>query len=351
MKKRRYNRFSIISNYVIFFLEASFIITVSILLYDALSSYYKGNQTMIGILAFLNIFVLCLILTGIEIIRKNILINKPTRKIIEATDKITSGDFNVKLVPRHSYRYYDELDIIMENINTMARELSKNEVLKLDFISNVSHELKTPLAIIQTYCKALEDDKLDSDTKKKYLDTLILTSKKLTNLITNILNLNKLENQEIITNKEVFNLGLTVGDVIVGFEELIEKKKLNLECEIDDVYIDSYPNYLDIVWNNLLSNAIKFTQSGGTIFVTVKKENDKAIVEIEDTGCGISKENGTKIFDKFYQADTSHSQEGNGLGLALVKKVIDKVGGEIKVSSKINVGTKFIVILDACEEE
>ena len=132
---------------------------------------------------------------------------------------------------------------------------------------------------------------------------------------------------------------------MLAFEELIERKNLTLECDLAEVTVTSAPELLDLVWNNLLSNAVKFTDAGGRISVTLKEENGEAVVSIGDSGCGISPETGKRIFDKFYQGDTSHASEGNGLGLALVKKVIDILGGEISVKSEPGKGSIFTISL------
>ena len=136
-----------------------------------------------------------------------------------------------------------------------------------------------------------------------------------------------------------------LSDAVLSFESIIENKELNLECDLDDVVIYSSGSYLEIVWNNLISNAIKFTDKGGSIFISLKEHLDSVEVKITDTGCGISRETGKHIFEKFYQGDTSHSGEGNGLGLPLVKKVIDILGGEISVKSEIGKGSTFTIIL------
>jgi len=218
-------------------------------------------------------------------------------------------------------------------------------VLKTDFISNVSHEIKTPLAVIQNYSSLFQDETLDSETRKNYSKTLISASKRITDLITNILKLNKLENQEIQEKHEAFNLTEALADSVVEFEMLIEKKNLELNCDFDDVVIFSSKSLLEIVWNNLISNAIKFTNSGGKIDITLKRKYKNVEIKVSDTGIGMTSETGAKIFEKFYQGDTSHSTQGNGLGLALVKKVIDILGGEISVQSEINKGSTFTILL------
>lgn len=272
------------------------------------------------------------------------MIDKPSQQILNATQKIARGDFNVKLTPLHQYNKFDQYDTIMDNINKMAKELSKSEILKNDFISNVSHEIKTPLAIIQNYAKLLSQSDLDSQTKQKYVHNLTQASQKLSNLVSNILKLNKLENQTIQESNQSTNLSEVLRQTILQFENLFNKKNINLEIDIEEIVCTTNSTHWEIIFNNLISNAIKFTKDNGSINIRLYVEKQNIIFSVKDTGCGISNEIGQHIFEKFYQGDTSHSHEGNGLGLALVKKIIDIMGGNIKVESEPNVGSVFTVI-------
>lgn len=344
MTKPKMHRSSLLG-LIIFFVTVTVVVSLAVVIYSAVKEACDGNRTVIAAVIFSVIIVLSAICTVIDFIRRRIMIDKPVQKILDATNKITEGDFSARLEITHSIHHYDEFDYIMENLNKMATELSHTEVLHTDFISNVSHEVKTPLAIIQNYATSLQNENIDKETRIKYAQTLAGASKRLTALITNILRLNKLENQAIKPENETINITETLAEIVLGYEEIIENKGLELFCDFDeDVTIKSTPSYLEIVWNNLLSNAIKFTQSG-KISVTLKKEKDNIVVKVADTGSGISAETGKHIFEKFYQGDTSHSQEGNGLGLALVKNVIDIIGGKIDVNSEVGVGTTFTISL------
>lgn len=342
------NRKNGLNNFIgalIFFITITVVVMIAVLIYSLIEGATSKTGialAMLGVIVFFAAFC-----TVVDMVRRKLTVDKPVQKILEATDKIAKGDFSVRLDIKHSINRYDEYDYIMENLNKMAVELSRTEVLHTDFVSNVSHEIKTPLAIIQNYATSLQNKNLDEQTRTKYAETLANAAQRLTALITNILKLNKLENQEIKPEYEKVNLTETLAETVLGYEELIENKGLQIDCDFEeDVTVISSPSYLEIVWNNLLSNAIKFTESGGKITVTLKKENGQAVVKVSDTGCGISAETGARIFEKFYQGDTSHSQEGNGLGLALVKKVIDITGGKIEVNSEINKGTTFTVRLN-----
>ncbi|MDE6869314.1 MAG: HAMP domain-containing histidine kinase, partial [Clostridia bacterium] len=201
------------------------------------------------------------------------------------------------------------------------------------------------LAVIQSYCQLLQEKNLDESDRIKYAQALIQASRKLTALITNILKLNKLENQQILTDFEDVKINSQLEELIVNYIDAIEEKGIELEVDLQDVTVNSVAGYLEIVWSNLLSNAIKFTDSGGKIKVSAKQIDGKVEVSVSDSGVGMTPETGKRIFEKFYQGDTSHTQEGNGLGLALVKKVIDKLGGSISVSSELGKGSTFTVTI------
>lgn len=338
MKKSRRQQ---LWGYLFFFLTTIFIVTTSFVTYEIVK---RQSPQIISIALIITSLEISLLLTFADVIRRKIMIERPLKEILKATEKIASGDFSVRLEPKHPYGSYDEYDLIKEYLNIMASDLSKSEILKSDFISNVSHEIKTPVAVIKNYSVLLEKEN-DPEKRAQYRRELVRASNRLSNLVGNILKLNKLENQELIVEKKAFRLDGALEEAIVAFESQIEKKELELECDLEEISIVSSESHLEIVWNNLISNAIKFTEKGGKVGVSCKWVDGMATVEISDTGCGIDSETGKHIFDKFYQGDTSHSGEGNGLGLALVKKVIDTLGGEISVKSELGKGTTFTVRL------
>ncbi|MGN1373285.1 MAG: ATP-binding protein [Candidatus Coproplasma sp.] len=330
---------------ILFFISISVVVSIAVMVLELVDGH-TDNKTVIAVVMLVAIIVLSLIATVIDYVRRRFTVDKPVNEILTATDKITSGDFSSRLEIIHDYAHYNEYDFIKENLNKMVAELEKTEVLHNDFISNVSHEIKTPLAIISNYASALQGE-VDGETRRQYAQTLVATSERLTALVGNILKLNKLENQQFTPERTKFRLDESIAQIIISYEELIESKGIELTCDLQEVEITSCPEYLDIVWHNLISNAIKFTEQGGKVGVYLKKENGKVVVTITDTGCGISKEIGERIFDKFYQGDTSHQKEGNGLGLALVKKVIDVLGGQITVESQVGKGSTFTVAINA----
>ena len=342
--KPRKTRSRWLSGSILFFLLVATIIQIGILTFDYIESQTDDN-VLIAVLILIVIALLSIVATVIDVIRRKIMIERPVSKILDATDRIAKGDFTVRLDAAHEYGKYTEYDLIMENVNTLAAELGKSEVLKTDFISNVSHELKTPLAVIENYAALLQDETLDDKTRAKYAKTIKQAAARLSQLITNILKLNKLENQQLSPEFETYDLTEALAQAVIALEDWIESKELQIDCDLQEIKLFSSPTLLEIVWNNLLANAVKFTARGGSISVQLTARHDDAVVEIADTGCGISPETGARIFEKFYQGDTSHAQEGNGLGLPLVKKVIDILGGEISVRSQLGEGTTFTVTL------
>ncbi|MGN0817814.1 MAG: ATP-binding protein [Candidatus Coproplasma sp.] len=328
---------------IAFFLTISVVVTVAVMIYALVEE--RCDNRWIALIMLCVIVVLAALCTLFDCIRRKLTVDKPVQKIMDATERIASGDFSVRLEIDRPLSRHNDYDYIMENINRMAAELAKTEVLHNDFISNVSHELKTPLAVIRSYAALLRDGNIGEEERRQYADTLVAASERLSDLVVNVLKLNKLENQEIKPEYERIKLDEMLADAVVRFEEAIEQKNIGLECELDEVSVISSPSCLEIIWNNLLSNAVKFTDCGGKISVSLKGEGNNAIVKISDTGCGISPETGKHIFEKFYQGDTSHASEGNGLGLALVKKVIDVLGGEISVESEPGKGAAFTIVL------
>ncbi len=269
----------------------------------------------------------------------------PMQEISRATEKVAKGDFSVRLNAINPPEKYDYLDVMILDLNKMIEDLSGIETLKTDFISNVSHELKTPLSVTQNYATMLQSPDLDDESRMEYAKAVSANCRRLTALITNILKLNKLENQQIYPKVAPYDLGEQLRECVLGFEEAWSAKNIELEADIaDGIIVTTDGALLSLVWNNFLSNAIKFTQGGGKICVRLFQEEDKICVSVQDSGCGMDEKTRAHVFDKFFQGDTSHATQGNGLGLALAARVASICGGKITVESEAGKGSTFYFI-------
>ena len=350
MKTHRFrSMLKTINNYVVFFLTVAFAVSCCMMLFVRTLADSMGlvfSEENIGTAAkmtFLNVLLLTLLFGTIDRIRRKLMVDRPVKLITQATERIMQGDFSVRVRPMHGAGMEGFNQIGMA-INAMAKELSGTETLRTDFIANVSHELKTPLAVMGNYATMLQRPGITEEERCEYAKAISEATRKLAQLITNILKLNKLENQQIFPQPKEFDLGEQLCECLLGFEDAWEAKGLEIETDLeDDVRIKPDPELLSLVWNNLISNAVKFTPDGGTIGLSLKTEGGSVVVQVRDTGCGMKPEVGQHIFEKFYQGDTSHATQGNGLGLALVKRVVDILNGEIGVQSVYGEGSTFTV--------
>lgn len=341
-----------VRRYLLLFLSTAFVVTCCMLLFlETMQSsmgtpFEKETIETAAKLTFGNVVLISLLSTAIDAFRRWLTVTKPVRRITAAAEKIMAGDLSVRIEPIRGIAPQDGFNVIIDYFNRMAKELSGMETLRTDFIANVSHELKTPLSVIQNYGTMLQQPDLPEYTRLEYARTVTDASRRLASLITNILKLNKLENQEIYPAAEDYDLSEQICGCLLDFEDEWERKKLEIETEIEEnLTVHADAEMLSIVWNNLFSNAVKFTEPGGKISLSVSSEGPAAVVKVSDTGCGISREEGRHIFEKFYQGDTSHATLGNGLGLALVKRVVDITGGDISVESEVGKGSTFTVRL------
>ena len=338
-----------VNNYVVFFLVVAFAVTCCMLLFvntlaDTMGlTLTEENIAVAAKLTFGNVVLITLIFGTIDFIRRKIMVDRPVKIITSATEKIMQGDFSVRVSPMHGAGM-EGFNQIGKAINAMAEELSGTETLRTDFIANVSHELKTPLAVMQNYGKLLQQPGLDEKTRIEYAKAISDSARRLANMMTNILKLNRLENQQIYPQTAEYDLSEQLCQCLLQFENVWETKEIGIETDIaDGVTVKADAELLSLVWNNLFSNAFKFTEPGGTVRVRLTATEHHAIVKVEDTGCGMTPEVGAHIFEKFYQGDPSRATQGNGLGLALVKRVIDIMQGQISVESAAGKGTTFTV--------
>ncbi len=334
-----------ISWHIIFFILGIVFLLVALQTVLITRSFPDQVGAMVSILVAYLTFA-CLVIAGIVWLVWRYTTGKPLRKIARAARKVAEGDFTVQLSSGKKKKRMNEIDVLIEDFNKMTRELAGNEILKSDFIANVSHELKTPLSIIQSYTKALRDGYVPEEQKEQYMDAVIEATEHLNTMITNILKLGKLENQQIFPVPATYQLGEQLRRCALAFMEKWQAKDIEFEIDVTDVAVCYDASLMELVWNNLLSNAVKYTDRGGHIRLTSRKDGNTVTVTVKDDGCGMDEETCRRAFEKFYQGDTSHASEGNGLGLALAKKVVDIAGGRIRVQSSPGEGSVFTVELN-----
>lgn len=266
----------------------------------------------------------------------------PIKKLRGAMDKVADGDFSVRLEEKSSSR---EIMEIYTGFNLMVNELSSTEILQTDFVSNVSHEFKTPINAIEGYSMLLQEaDNLDQ-TQREYLDKILFNTHRLSSLVGSILLLSKLENQQIPTNRTEYRLDEQIRQSVVALETAWAEKDIDLDVELERVHYLGNEPMMRHVWDNLISNAIKFSPIGSRVRICLTGKLKKCVFTIEDQGPGVPEEAQRHIFDKFYQADSSHKQEGNGLGLALTKRILTIEKGQIAVENIPEGGCRFVVTL------
>ncbi len=336
--------------YFTYFLLVAFVISCCIMLFVTMLSNELGvemtreNISFAAKVTFLNVVFISFLITVIDGLRRKLMFERPLSQIARAAEKMMLGDFSVR-IPRVSGFATDErFNEMINSINKMAEELEGVETLRSDFIANVSHEMKTPLAVMQNYGRLLQESDLTDEKRLEYAAAVSDSCRRLSDMMTNILKLNRLENQQIYPKNERFDLSEQLCESLLQYESVWESRNIDVETDIEDgVTVSGDAELLLLVWNNLFSNAFKFTDDGGRVSVILRTDEEYATVSVRDTGCGMSAEVGAHVFEKFYQGDSSRATQGNGLGLALVKRVVDIVGGEISVDSAVGEGSMFTV--------
>ncbi|MGE7857443.1 envelope stress sensor histidine kinase HitS [Bacillus sp. NPDC094064] len=263
--------------------------------------------------------------------------------IIEPIQKIAKGDFSVKI--RNEEKYDGEIGVLVKSINDMTDELNAMETMRQEFVSNVSHEIQSPLTSIKGFARALQDNNLSEEKRKHYLTIIETETTRLSKLSQNLLKLTLLESEEYTPERVTYRLDQQLKQIVLTSEPLWVEKEIELELNLEKVHITADQESMSQVWINLIHNSIKFTPSGGTITIQLQEHEKFVEIRIHDTGIGISEEQKQHIFERFYKADSSRNRTygGSGLGLAIVKKVLDLHQGEIKVESEEGNGTEFIV--------
>lgn len=335
-----------VRNFIVEYLAVFFIVAANgtflvLILVNVIDKDF--NKSMIALIGALYLLFSCTISTILIYCVKGKVYYDKIKVICDVADVVAKGDLSAR-VPVEINKPKSEMDYLYVNFNKMLVEISSLENMRNDFVADVSHEIKTPLSVIQGYADLLQNRGLSDEIRREYTLKLSSAIESLTNLVTNILKLNRIENQGIV-QREGYSLDEQIRCCVLGYEEQIEKKNLQVNVDLDEVYIENDKSLLEIVWNNLISNAIKYSDVNGEISVSLKREGENSIVTVSDNGCGMSEKTMERCFEKFYQGDLSHSQEGNGLGLALVKQVVSMLDANIRVESAIGKGTSFTVRL------
>ncbi|MBQ4121084.1 MAG: HAMP domain-containing histidine kinase [Clostridia bacterium] len=274
---------------------------------------------------------------------------KPINNLINKMNRLAAGDFKARLEFGETLSSHPAFKEISTSFNTMAEELENTELLRNDFINNFSHEFKTPLVSITGFAKLLAKGNLTEEQKQEYLSAIEEESRRLSSMATNVLKLTKVENQTILSELSSFNLAEQIRSAVLLLEREWSEKNLELVLDLDDCLIEANEELLKEIWINLFDNAVKFTPRCGTIALTVEELDEQYLVTVSNTGSVISPETCERIFKKFYQADESHAAKGNGIGLAIVKRIVDLHSGEITVHSE-NDMTSFAVLLPKKQE-
>ncbi len=267
----------------------------------------------------------------------------PIQKLRTAMDQVAAGDFSVRLENQSNS---NEIMEIYTGFNLMAHELSTTEILQTDFVSNVSHEFKTPIGAIEGYSTLLQDSDNLRPEQREYVDKILFNTQRLSSLVSSVLLLSKLENQQIATGKTLYRLDEQIRQSIVALESQWESKEITLDVELQRCNYNGNEPMMRHVWDNLISNAIKFTPHASTVTVHLAQHGDALVFTVADQGPGLSDEAKKHIFDKFYQADSAHKAQGHGLGLSLAKRIIAIEKGSIRADNLPEGGCQFTVTLN-----
>lgn len=346
-------RYRSINAYVVLFVFSIMVVAgmISMLIFNILNALgLFRHMEVVPMLLPLVMLCSCIIIGSILTAMLSGIFLRPLNDLKKGLIKVSKGDFSVRLEQEGN----GEIAHLQENFNIMVQELQNTELFRNDFINDFSHEFKTPMVSVYGFAKQLKKGGLTKEQEKEYIDIIINESQRLINMSSNILVLNKLEKQEIITDKKEFSLDEELRRCILQLQEQWSAKNQELIPELDDVKYYGNSEMLKQVWLNVIGNAIKYTQDGGTIEIRLDinpKNSNEIRVRVTDNGIGMDKATTERIFEKFYQGDSSHATGGNGLGLSMVKRIVELCGGRIKVKSELNKGTQFTVYLPIEDKE
>lgn len=326
--------------FVFFVFVATFIIALAITIFLNYIGYVKHSD-MTKALPFFGFVGFCILLgTSLTAFLSKKALN-PIRTVIDATHKVADGDFSVKV----NIKGIGELEELSQSFNKMTYELSSIETLRSDFVNNFSHEFKTPIVSIRGFAKLLKENNLTEEERQEYLHIIMTESERLAALSTNVLALSKYEHLEIISDKMPFRLDEQIRKTIVLMEPKWSAKDITVNVELDNVTFSGNEDLTQQIWVNLIDNAIKFSHNGSAIHISLSNKTEQIEFAIQDEGIGMDSQTKARLFDKFYQGDISHAKQGNGLGLPLVKRIVQLCSGTIYVESAKDEGSKFTIIL------
>lgn len=315
----------------------------TVLVYIPLQIIFPALRSFSGLASSASTMIACTIIgTGAAAIFTKWVL-APLNEMIEATERISKGDFKVHI--QESFDKESDFGMLQRSFNHMARELDGIEMFRKDFINNFSHEFKTPIVSIQGFAHQLQAGGLTPEEEREYIRIIAAESDRLAKMATNILLLSKLENQAIVTEQTEFWLDEQLRTCLLVLEKQWGPKEIELNIDLDAVKYCFNEDMLSQLWLNLFSNAIKFTPRGGCISCSLKADGDAVIVVISDNGIGMDEDTRAHIFDKFYQGDTSHAGDGNGIGLTIVSRILVLCKGKIEVESEVGAGSRFSVTL------
>ena len=324
---------------VIIIAEILIVVLCSSGIVELIHALFEDSKKLPNIVWIAMIGALLAIISGIFFAK---FISRPIRMLQKALKQVSDGDFSVRLSDDHGF---EEMKQINSSFNSMTKELAATEILQTDFVSNVSHEFKTPINAIEGYATLLQGTD-DPEEQKKYVEKILFNTERLSALVGNILLLSKIDNQGIHGENKKYRLDEQIRQSILSLEPRWIRRECEFDVELDEVEYCGNESLMMHVWNNLIENAIKFGPEGGLIKIYLTESEDKITFTVEDEGEGIPEESASHIFDRFYQSDSSHKSEGNGLGLSLVSRILTIAGGEIDFKNVDAGGARFTVILN-----
>lgn len=350
--KKRIRLYSAL-RYTLFIAAILFVSTCSLMIflgvfgrtidYDILT---EENISDAAIKTFFNLLFLSFIFLLLCAIYNYLFVRRPLKRIIERENRLMNGDFSYT-EEKKSIR--SEYDLIEDGLNMVAKELGKVESLRDDFTSNISHEIKTPIAVLQNYAQLLDMGGLDEEKEKEYIHGIMNASQKLSAFATSVLKLTGLENREIYSTNVSFSLSDLLSECIIPYVDVIDEKNIDLDLDIaENITITSDRELLGLAISNIISNAVKFTRPNGRVSISLLSMDNRYRISIRDSGSGISRDDIHHIFDKYYRGKNSSEAEGTGLGLAMVKRIADILGLRIEVESEVGKGSTFSLEINVC---